>query len=462
MPHRAISAFAIDSRQVRPGQGFVALKTEKRDGHDFLEAAQRAGAAMALVETPRPELSLAQLKVPDTLSAFQAIARAHRRSFRGPVVGVTGSAGKTSTKDLLAILLGGADRDDAGGDAGRAPVLATQGNLNNHLGVPLTLTRLDSDIHSHAVIEAGISAPGEMAPLASMIEPDIAIVTLVGPAHLRDLKTLDNVAREKSMLPAAVRDGGVAIFPQSCAGFSAFKELRVPAIRVGTGESSGGATEVVFSVKPGESSMEVALRGAELGEATFELPRMTEGMVQNAVLALAAARRLGVDRELLQERLRKWRPGALRGEIRHEQDRLVYLDCYNANPASMRDALAAFVSIAPADMPRAYIVGCMEELGDDAVRYHRELGMGIGLRPGDFLMVLGDHADEVKAGALGAGASPVQVVAPVCPPMVAARLERFRGALFIKGSRRYALEKLLMPSLAMRGLGVDAGAGAAH
>src|SRR3954464_885264 len=132
-PSAPMTGFCVDSRLIRPGQVFVAIKTDKRDGHDFLSAARNAGAAAAIVAAANPSLPLPQLVVADPLAAFHAIAREHRRAFRGKVIGISGSAGKTSTKDLLTLLLGG----EACG------VLATEGNLNNHLGVPLTLTRLE-------------------------------------------------------------------------------------------------------------------------------------------------------------------------------------------------------------------------------------------------------------------------------------------------------------------------------
>ena len=203
------------------GQVFVALKTDKRDGHDFLNEAQTRGAAAALVDREISSMTLPQLVVGDVLAGFQRIAREHRREFPGTVVGVTGSVGKTSTKDLLALLLGGAPK-----------VLTTEGNLNNHLGVPLTLTRLDPAIHDYAVVEAGINTPGEMQGLAEMIEPDHAIVTLVAPAHLEKLGTLEGVAFEKSRLLAANRDGGLAVFPFSCTRFESFRALTNPLVLV--------------------------------------------------------------------------------------------------------------------------------------------------------------------------------------------------------------------------------------
>jgi UDP-N-acetylmuramoyl-tripeptide--D-alanyl-D-alanine ligase len=418
---------------------FVALKTDKRDGRAFVEAARCAGASAALVASPVAGIPLAQLVVGSPLAALQVIAHRIRRAFHGPVVGISGSAGKTSTKDLLAILLGGT------GEGAGGPVLATQGNLNNHIGVPLTLTRLDPAIHSFAVIEAGISSPGEMAPLAAAIEPDIALITLIAPAHLRDLGTLEIVAREKAALAGQVRQGGVALFPTSCAQYAAFRELRVPKIVVGMDGENPATASVIYSVSHRDGATELVLRGAGMESEAFALPRVSDGMAQNAALALCAALRLGIGGAALRERLRQWRPAALRGEIRRENGRLLYLDCYNANPASMADALAAFDGIAPADLARIYLIGCMEELGADAGRYHRELGAGLTLRPNDILVVLGEWSDEVKAGAAGAGARSAQILAAVPRAEVAARLAKFRGAVFVKGSRAHELEKFFPP-----------------
>jgi len=414
-PAAALTGFATDTRELRRGQAFVALRTDRRDGHDFLGAALAAGAGAAIVATPDPAAALPQLVVADPLAAFQAVARAHRREFAGPVIGITGSAGKTSTKNLLALLLGDA-------------VLATVGNLNNHLGVPLTLTRLDPARHRYAVIEAGISAPGEMAVLADMIEPDFAVVTLVAPAHLAGLGGLEGVAREKAVLAAAVRPGGMAFFPPGCAAFAAFRGLKTPAVVVaGTVAHDGASTRITLAAEA----------------APFRLPRVSEGMAQNAALALSVAQRLGVAPGLLRSRLEQWRPAPLRGELRREGGRLLYLDCYNANPASMADALAAFAALAPAGAPRLYVIGGMEELGAAAEIFHRELGRGLHLGPDDFMFVLGGNAGAVRDGAIEGGSRAAQVAVVDALDPVAERLAGWRGAVFIKGSRRYQLERLL-------------------
>jgi UDP-N-acetylmuramoyl-tripeptide--D-alanyl-D-alanine ligase len=438
-PNAPLAGFTMDTRQLRPGQVFVALKTAKRDGHDFLAAAANAGASAAIVAAPNPALALPQLVVPDPLAAFQAIARHHRRRFTGPVIGISGSAGKTSTKDLLARLLGGAG----------AGVLATEGNLNNHLGVPLTLTRLDPAAHAFAVIEAGIAAPGEMAPLAAMIEPDVALITLVASAHTAELGGLDGVAREKAVLPAAVRPSGVAIFPRPCAEFAAFRELGVRQIVLERADvlrpAEPTSDKVYFAVTHRQDSTAIALAYGPPPPLAFTLRRVSEGMAQNVALALCAALWLGVPRETIQARLASWAPASLRGEIRREDGRLLYLDCYNANPASMADALDAFYALAPATGPRLYVLGGMEELGAGSERFHRELGRSLRLQPQDFVCIVGDQAEAVRAGALEGGGRDEQIaVVPSLAP-VAERFAGWRGAIFVKGSRRYRLETLLSP-----------------
>jgi UDP-N-acetylmuramoyl-tripeptide--D-alanyl-D-alanine ligase len=440
LPTAPLQGFAIDSRSVRAGEMFVALKTEARDGHEFLAAALAAGAVAALVSTPNLSLALPQLVVVDPLAAFQVIAREHRLSFTGPVIGITGSAGKTSTKNLLALLLG-ATADPA------SPVLATAGNLNNHLGVPLTLTRLDPAQHRFVVIEAGISGPGEMDPLAAMISPDIALTTLIAPAHTKELGSLAGVAREKSRLSAAVPPTGVAIFPTQCVAFAAFRDLTVRCMVIEPAEvvlpTAPPKDKVYFAITQRGDTTAIALAYGQPPPLTFTLHRVTDGMAQNAVLAICVALWLGVSPGLIQSRLDAYAPAPLRGEWRRTPSQLQYLDCYNANPASMLDALATFYAVAPVTEPRLFIVGGMEELGTEAARHHRALGRSLHLRPQDELLTIGDYAAEVRTGALENGNAAAQLTVMTSHDAIAARLAEFRGSVFVKGSRRYQLEKAL-------------------
>jgi UDP-N-acetylmuramoyl-tripeptide--D-alanyl-D-alanine ligase len=401
-----------------------------------LGAAQMAGASAAFVSRADPKVALPQLVVEDPLAALQAVAREHRRKFRGTVIGITGSAGKTSTKELLWLLLGG---EDAG-------VLATEGNLNNQIGVALTLSRLDPARHRFAVVEAGISAPGEMRPLAGMIDPDFALVTLVGPAHLADLGGLESVAREKAVLAGSVREGGFCMFPSSCEAYPAFRSLPVSnrlVVEFGErfDERGPAAGRVRYTALHSAESTTVTVALGPPPPVAARLCRVTDGMAQNAAMAICAALKIGVHRKEIQRRLLSWRPSPLRGEWRISEGRRLYLDCYNANPASMADALAAFSAVAPRGEPRLFVIGCMEELGDESRRYHLELGRSLALRHGDHLVAVGSQADSVRQGALEGKCDPRQIeVADSIEPL-SARLANFRGSVFVKGSRRYELEK---------------------
>jgi UDP-N-acetylmuramoyl-tripeptide--D-alanyl-D-alanine ligase len=432
-PERPLTGFNQDTRLLGEGQVFVALKTGQRDGHDFIGEAQAKGAGSVLVAREVPGSALPQLVVTDPLAAFQRIAREHRREFHGTVIGISGSAGKTSTKDLLALLLGG-----------RPDIYSTEGNLNNHIGVPLTLTRLDPAVHTAAVVEAGINMPGEMAALAEMIEPEHSIITLVGPAHLEKLGSLEGVAAEKARLPAANRAGGVAVFPIACWAFAPFRALANPLVLVPANEGMvkvDGRT-VRFTVLHRPERSEVTLDG----KRNFVLRRVSGGMAQNAALALALASELGVNDAVLQSRLTGWQPSKWRGELQSIGEATVYADFYNANPASMADAIAAFASLVRADLPRLYVLGCMEELGAGSAGYHRQLGRSLLLRSGDFLFVIGDQAEAVQAGLLENGNDPAQIAVITDLAPVRDRLTGFKGAVFLKASRRYKLETVLAPA----------------
>jgi len=212
-PRNLVSGFSHDSRRMESGGMFVAVRAE-RDGHDFIRNAARLGASSAMVDHFVAESDLPQLKTTDVGDAFLRIAHMHRSNFEGKIVGVTGSCGKTSTKDALQLLLG-ADT-----------CLATNGNFNNLLGVPLTLLRLEHSLHRQAVVEAGINQIGEMAKLAKTIAPDITLVTMVASAHLEGLGSETKVAQEKARL---IQDSGTvktAIFPEQCLKFDAFREVQ--------------------------------------------------------------------------------------------------------------------------------------------------------------------------------------------------------------------------------------------
>ncbi len=434
-PSAPLRGFSIDTRSLRAGEVFVALRTGRRDGHEFLAAAASRGAAAAIVATERPEGPPAQLRVADPLEALQRLGRAHRARFSGPVVGVTGSAGKTSTKDLLAVLLG---------EPGE--VHATAGNLNNHLGVPLTLLDLDPARHRFAVVEAGISGPGEMAVLADMIRPDLAIVTSVGPAHLDRLGTVEGVSVEKAALAAGSEPAGAVFFPADCLRHPAFRALAARAFVATPADAALPGPAEGARLVPYTCSFEGDLTAVTLtgpgAPGEFRFRRVTPAMAGNAVLAIAAALHLGIPAAAIRARLDLWRPAALRGEVRERDGRILYLDCYNANPASMLDALAGFLAVVGERRPRLFVVGCMEELGPGAEAWHRSTGARWTCGPGDVFIVLGSLAAAFAEGVRSVRPEAELILDPE-PARAAALVRDFAGPVFLKGSRRHELETLL-------------------
>jgi len=433
-----IAGFSIDSRSLRFGELFVAIRTAARDGHAFLGAALKAGASGALVSRSDPDLPLSQLVVPDPVVALQSIARHHRAGFERPVIAITGSCGKTSTKDLIATSLGGDDR-----------VLSTAGNLNNFLGVPLTLLRIDPHRHQFAVIEAGISLVGEMDGLAEMIQPQIGVVCNLAPAHLDHLGTVEIVAREKARLFKHLRPGGQGIFPVDCLGWKEFSTLSCetvvigPAGECGSNLSDHGRSQIAYQTRPADLGLRIEAVFDSGITVSFILDSTSPGMASNAVLALAVADLCGIDPVVASERLASWAPAPLRGEIRISSGRLVYVDCYNANPGSMIDAVRAFNARVPEETPRLFVIGCMEELGTESGVLHANVGREWPLWSGDRFAIIGDQAESLRKGLLDADKDIGSIDIATDLNELRQVVGAWSGALFIKGSRRYRLESLL-------------------
>jgi UDP-N-acetylmuramoyl-tripeptide--D-alanyl-D-alanine ligase len=442
-----IATFRMDARAVTAGDVFVALRTGRRDAHEFVPQAAAAGASFVIVERPVMSANVAQLQVTDTLDALHRIGTGVRKEFHNPLVAITGSCGKTSTKDLLALLLG--DR-----------TLSTEGNLNNYLGLPLTLARLDNAENPYAVVEVGISMQGEMAPLAQMAAPDHAIVTCVAPAHLEGLGSIEGVAAEKAVLPASVGRGGTVFFPAFCLQWEPFRELsakcfvtanadavvpQLPAphyalVRYQAFHSADGRTDLMLFL-PGRDSF-----------IRFNLPHLSDGMQSNAALAFATALELGVSEGELRTRMASWKPARMRGEIRVVGETSYYVDCYNANPASMLDAVRNFRESFPKGR-RLLLIGCMNELGEKSGELHRELGRKIDGTAGDTYCIHGTQCEYVREGLLSAGVDSSHVVAAKTREEVVAMLDQFQnqgGAVFVKGSRAYRMEEFLPPEADVR------------
>jgi UDP-N-acetylmuramoyl-tripeptide--D-alanyl-D-alanine ligase len=239
----------------------------------------------------------------------------------------------------------------------------------------------------------------------------------------------------------------VAVFPAECRQYAAFRDLTVSSVRAEQVEDAAalrepiGAERARYLLSRQAADMELRLSAAP--DTPFTMGLVSDGLARNAVLALLVALRLGLPIDSLRRRLAEWRSGDLRAEVRRSGDRLVYVDCYNANPASMADALDAFVRVAPAAAARFLVLGAMEELGVEAERHHRELGRRLPLRPGDLCCFVGGYGEAVRAGAADAGMDPQRIELVADSASLAPRVAAFRGSIFVKGSRRHALERAL-------------------
>jgi UDP-N-acetylmuramoyl-tripeptide--D-alanyl-D-alanine ligase len=436
----SIRGFCFDARRIQSGECFVALSGGPRDGHDFIPQAAKGGAVAAIVERPQA-LALPQLQVADSLTAMGAIAAAVRSLFAKPVVAVTGSCGKTSTKEMLRCLLG------------KARIHATAGNWNNRIGVPMTLFGLDGNEQDFAVIEAGINQPGEMAALGQMIRADLNVLTNIGDAHLELLGSREHIAAEKSLLTQYAVEGSPLIMPSAALRYRAYAAMADRAIVLlpeGEPEPTLSVRQIVryeiVAQKPEQLRQEQTLR---IGDQTYAIASPSLGIATNAALAIVAARELGVPESELRERIKVWRPSDDRGRIATVGGQTFYIDCYNANPSSMADALDAFVRSATPNVARFYILGAMNELGDQAAERHRAVGRRLQLRPEDRVAFIGptSFTNAYQAGAFEAGADPAQIDCAETIEKIKSTVAPFRGAIFLKGSRSYQLEQLLPKAL---------------
>lgn len=427
-----INGFNFDTRRIDSGQCFVALESEHRDGHDFVGDAMAAGASCAMTSWVL-DCGLPQLVVPDPLLAMGAIATDLRSKFPKPVIGITGSCGKTSAKEMLRLLLG------------KHCTHATTGNWNNRIGVPMTLFDLDPLQNDFAVIEAGINQPGEMALIGAMICADLTLVTHVGPAHLERLGSLDGIAAEKSKLAVSAKPDSPIVLPGTALQYPAFAALakRCIAVRFDSTPVPPGVRRVVDCAI--ESCGDGAASKLLLQGQTYRLRSASRGMAQNAALSIVAAQTLGAGEATLAGRLETWEPEMTRGRVISTGGRYCYIDCYNANPASMADSLQAFQLSAPVNMPRCYVVGAMDELGPSADRFHFEVGQKLLLRPEDRAILIGPKilTAAYRRGALFFGGRSDQINCVENPDSVQSMVADFKGGLFLKGSRAYRLEKLL-------------------
>ena len=411
-----IAGVSIDSRTIRPGELFIALRGSRLDGAAFVDDALAAGAVAALV--PADAAGPGRIGVPDPLAALGVLAAEVRRRSRARVVAITGSTGKTSTKDILAALI-----------APHRRVLASRANENNELGMPLSLCGLEPDTEV-AVLELGMRGAGHIAYLAGIARPDVAIITGIGPVHLELLGSVEAVAAAKAELLAELRTGATAVVP--CG-----EPLLAPYL-----DLPSGVTLRCFGEEPEAdvrlAAFDRARRSATLvvDGAEFEVavPFSQHHNALNLAAAAAAFQALGLPLERLGDgapaiALSRWR-----GEERPlPGGGVLVADCYNANPTSMRAALAHLVALAEGRRTVA-VLGEMAELGPQAGRYHAEVGAAARELGVDLLVGIGPLA----AAYGGLELAGVEDAAPALRDLI-----RPGDAVLVKGSRAAGLEALL-------------------
>ena len=426
----AATGVSIDSRTVGTGELFVAIAGPRFDGHDFLAEAAARGAVAALVHRDvAPPPGLAAVRVADTTAALADLARHVRRLADLPVVAITGSTGKTTTKNMTAALL-----------EARGAVLRTEGNLNNRFGLPLTMLRLRPE-HRAAVLELGMSAAGELRALSAIAEPDVAVITNVGPAHLGFFASVDAIADAKAEILEGLRPGGVAVLNGDD-----------PRVRR-AGERSG--RDVVWFGRDRRFDVSAEnWRGTLFGmRFDLRLPGRTVDValplagphhVANFLAAAAVAHRLGVDPEAIASGAARIHAAPHRGEVRRLGQGVTLLDdCYNASPDAVEAAVVA-LGLA-SGRRRVVFLGDMLELGGSGAALHRDVGARLQKRA-DVVVGVGPLAAEIVDGAREAGVSAAALhhfADSTSAAAAAAGLVRAGDAVLVKGSRGMRMERVV-------------------
>ncbi|MBA2430521.1 MAG: UDP-N-acetylmuramoyl-tripeptide--D-alanyl-D-alanine ligase [Chthoniobacterales bacterium] len=432
-----ITRVSTDSRTLQPGDLFVAIRGENFDGHKFVEQAAERGASGALVEESwsghDPE-NFALLRVADTLVGYQQIAAGYRRALPLKVICITGSNGKTSTKDFVAAALGR-----------RFRVTKTEGNFNNHIGLPRTILEATAQ-HEIAVWELGMNHPGEIAALAAIARPDAGIITNIGLAHIEFMGSQEAIAQEKGALAEVLgSDGSLILNADDPFSEGISRRTRAKIVLAGTQRGTLRANQITQSASGSEFTI---FEGAHRCRAQLPVPGLH--MVQNAMLAVAAGRAFGMSLEDCAVGLASTPLTKARLQLREVHDVQFLDDSYNANPESMKAALRTLVEL-ETEGRRIAVLGHMGELGQQAERGHAEVGQAAAAFRIDRLISVGELAAGISHAARAAGLENTQHVAT--PAAAAALLSENTSAgdlVLIKGSRTARME-LVLEEFAQRG-----------
>lgn len=422
--------YSIDSRTIRPGDLFFAVKGERFDGHDFVHQALERGAVSAVVrkdQLARYAVKTCLLAVDDTLIALQTLAAAVRRLWGKPLVGVTGSAGKTTTKEAIAHVL-----------ASRFRVLKSEGNFNNHFGLPLMLLQLEAE-HEVAVIEMGMSHAGEITALAKVAQPEIGVVTNVAPVHLEFFDSLAGIARAKYELIESLPPGGTAVLNADDEYVSQFgRDFKGKVILFGLHAPANVRAENVESRAFQGSAFDIVVDGTR---ERASLPLVGMHNIYNALAAVAVGLERGIKLQDSVVALASLVPADKRGQVVQLGNIQIVNDCYNSNPKALESMVEALAAM-PAKR-RIVVAGEMLELGPAAEEMHRQAGRHIAGRSIDVLLGVRGLAEPMVDAAQAAGLQAVFVKTPEEAGDWLARETRDGDVVLLKASRGVKLEKAL-------------------
>lgn len=429
--HKALATgYSIDSRTIQQGDLFFAVKGERIDGHDFVESALTAGAAAAVVskeQYPKFAVKSRLLAVDDTLVALQSLGAAVRRLWGKAVVGITGSMGKTTTKECIAHVL-----------SSRFRVLKSVGNLNNHFGLPLQLLRLEPE-HEIAVIEMGMSHAGEITALAKLAQPNIGVITNVAPVHLEFFDSIAEIARAKYELIATLPSGGTAVLNADDEYVSQFgRDFHGKVVTFGVHKPADVCARNVATHGQQGSEFDIIING--LREHAV-LPLVGEHNIVNALAAVAVAIECGIQPSSAVASLASISPADRRGQVEKLGGSTIVNDCYNSNPKALRAMVDALVSL-PAKR-RIVVAGEMLELGPTGGALHRECGEYIASRNIDVLIGVRGLAASMVEAARVKGMKASFMATPEDAGEWLANEVREGDAVLLKASRGVRLEKAL-------------------
>ncbi len=438
-PALTFRAFGIDSRLTVPGELFFAIM-DRRDGHDFVSAAAGRGAAGAVVSRPVPVQGpdFAMIEVEDTVAALQALARSVLEENPARIVGVTGSIGKTTTKEFAAELL-----------SCRFRVLKSQGNFNNRLGLALSLLRLEKG-HEVAVLEMGMSAPGEIRALTAIAPPDVAVITNIHPVHLQFFKGMEEIAlAKKEILDGAGKGATAVLNGDSPLVLKIAADWKGPRVTFGLGPECDVRAESIL--RKGYDGLEFLLAYAD-EKARVDFPFLNESFVPDFLAAAAVCRALGLTLAEIRPKIAGLRPSSMRGVL-VELGGGVRLcdDSYNSNPRALEAALKSLGSL-PASRKVA-VLADMLELGEDEREFHRQAGAAVARWGWDVLVAVGSLAAHIAEEAATAGLPRKSILTFPDAATAAGRINdivRDGDLVLVKGSRGMRME-VIVEKLKTRG-----------